>query len=172
MAFSKNITNCISVICNFRNVSPQNTFWERCKKRKCFVIKHLRFYVSQKSENYSHSRAPCAAANRCWLSTTYRVIVKYWHLKSDTFCAFLHVHGNENVFLRQKNLILCHIFNFWFYKNCSTQVSQSLTVNASHAPKKQPPKTRSANYVCKVSKFFWLYTHFARFSCRMCLFLI
>ena len=43
MAFSKNITYCISVICNFRNVSPKNTFWERCKKRKCFVIKHLRF---------------------------------------------------------------------------------------------------------------------------------
>ena len=115
MAFSKNITYCISVICNFRNVSPKNTFWERCKKRKCFVIKHLRFYVSQKSENYSHSRAPCAAANRYWLSTSYRVFVNYWRLFDDTFCTFLHAHGNENVFLRQRNLFLCHIFNFWFY---------------------------------------------------------
>ena len=44
---------------------PEKTrFGRDTKKRKCFVIKHLRFYVSQKSENYSHSRAPCAAARR------------------------------------------------------------------------------------------------------------
>ena len=56
-----------------------------------------------------------AAANRCWLSTSYRVIVNYWRLFYDTFCTFLHAHGNDNVFLRQKNLFLCHIFNVWFY---------------------------------------------------------
>ena len=33
---------------------------------------------------------------------SYRVIVNYWRLFYDTFCTFLHAHGNDNVFLRQK----------------------------------------------------------------------
>ena len=40
---SQNIINCISVICNFKNISRKNTILGRCKKRKYFVIKHLRF---------------------------------------------------------------------------------------------------------------------------------
>lgn len=43
MAFLKNIINCISVICNFKNISRKNTILGRCKKRKYFIIKHLRF---------------------------------------------------------------------------------------------------------------------------------
>ena len=135
---SQNITNCISVICNFRNVSPKNTFWERCKKRKCFVIKHLRFCVSQKSENYSHSRAPCAAANKRWLSMSYRVSVKHWLLFLDSFCLFCHAFSNKNVSFAD-NLFLWHIFYFCFTLNCSicftlkcsTLILQSLTVFAS-----------------------------------------
>ena len=44
---------------------PEKTrFGRNKKKRKCLIIKHLRFQTSQKSEIYSHSRAPCAAARR------------------------------------------------------------------------------------------------------------
>ena len=66
------------------------------------------------SDDYS-STAACAAAKLNWLSTSYMVFVNYWRLFYDTFCTFLHAHGNDNVFLRQKNLFLCHIFNVWFY---------------------------------------------------------
>ena len=44
--------------------------------------------------------------------STYKVIVNYWRHFYDTLCTFLHAHGNENVFLRQNNLILCHIYVF------------------------------------------------------------
>ena len=58
---------------------------------------------------------------------------------------------------------------FGFTINCSTQVSQSLTVNASCNLENYSPQKHSANFVCKVNDFFWLYAHSARFSCRMCL---
>ena len=90
--------------------------YEQKEPRQVPVRQVLASYSTnfQLSVVYS-STAAWAAANRHWLSTTYRVFVNYWRLFDDTFCTFLHAHGNENVFLRQKNLFLCHIFNFWFY---------------------------------------------------------
>lgn len=46
------------------------------------------------SELTYSSTAACATARRYLVSVTYRVSVKYWHLKSDAFCAFLHAHSN------------------------------------------------------------------------------
>ena len=55
------------------------------------------------------STAACAAANRCWLSTSYRVIVNYWRLFDDTFCTFLHAHGNnKRVFTAEKSLSMSY----------------------------------------------------------------
>ena len=60
------------------------------------------------SDIYS-STAACAAANRCWLSTTYRVFVNYWRLFCDTFCTFLHAHGNDKrVFTAEKSLSMSY----------------------------------------------------------------
>ena len=87
--------------------------------------------MSQKYENYSHSRAPCAAANEDWKSAVYRVSVKYWLLFFDTFCAFLHAHSNKNVLNGRWFSFLCKYFKFGFTLNCLTFVLQSLTVYAS-----------------------------------------
>ena len=38
--------------------------------------------------------------------------LNYWRLFDDTFCTFLHAHGNDKRVLRQNNLILCHIYVF------------------------------------------------------------
>lgn len=47
-----------------KSVDRKNTFFQEKQKRKCFVIKHLRFLTVSKSEIYS-STAACAAARRC-----------------------------------------------------------------------------------------------------------
>ena len=49
--FLENITNCISVICNFKNVSRKNTLLGEMQKRKYFIIKHLRFFSISKIRN-------------------------------------------------------------------------------------------------------------------------
>lgn len=46
-----------------KSVDRKNTFFQEKQKRKCFVIKHLRFLTVSKSEIYS-STAACAAASR------------------------------------------------------------------------------------------------------------
>jgi hypothetical protein len=53
---------------------------------------------------------------------------------------------------------LVNILPDHFHCSCITYSGRGIT-----------PKAHSANFVCKVNDFFWLYVHSARFSCRMCL---
>ena len=56
---------------------------------------------------------------------------------------------------------LVNILPDHFHCSCITYSGRGIT-----------PKAHSANFVCKVNDFFWLYVHSARFSCRTCMILI
>ena len=133
----------------------------------------MRFQTSQKSEIYSHSRAPCAAARWCWLSAIYIRTGQHIRCIFRTFCTFCTF---TIVLFQEKN---SYVINFVFiYSFWSTLFGQHLIVplliylHISYAVNELNHTAHSDDFVCKINDFYRHYTHFARFSCRMCLYLI
>lgn len=60
------------------------------------------------------STAACAAARRCWVSVTYRVSVKYWHLFLDSFCSFCLIFQGKNGSMADSFSFLDFIFIMFY----------------------------------------------------------
>ena len=64
-------------------------------------------------DNYS-STAAWAAARRRWVSVTYRVSVKYWHLFLDSFCSFCLIFQGKNGSMADSFSFLDFIFILFY----------------------------------------------------------
>ena len=60
------------------------------------------------------STAAWAAARRCWVSVTYRVSVKYWHLFLDSFCSFCLIFQGKNGSMADSFSFLDFIFILFY----------------------------------------------------------
>lgn len=60
------------------------------------------------------STAAWAAARRCWVSVTYRVSVKYWHLFLDSFCSFCLIFQGKNGSMADSFSFLDFIFIIFY----------------------------------------------------------
>ena len=60
------------------------------------------------------STAAWAAARRCWVSVTYRVSVKYWHLFLDSFCSFCLIFQGKNGSMANSFSFLDFIFILFY----------------------------------------------------------
>ena len=63
---------------------------------------------------YYSSTAACAAARRYWVSVTYRVSVKYWHLFLDSFCSFCLIFQGKNGSMADSFSFLDFIFVLFY----------------------------------------------------------
>ena len=132
------------------------------------IIKHLRFQTSQKSEIYSHSRAPCAAARWCWLSAIYIRTGQHIRCIFRTFCTFCTL---TYVLFQEKTPMLLFLTSFILFGQ-HLIVPLLIYLHISYAVNELNHTAHSDDFVCKINDFYRHYTHFARFSCRMCLYLI
>ena len=60
------------------------------------------------------STAAWAAARRCWVSVTYKVSVKYWHLFLDSFCSFCLIFQGKNGSMANSFSFLDFIFILFY----------------------------------------------------------
>ena len=106
------------------------------------------------------------------------LIISYLHKDWSTyqvhFPYILHVlHVDLRSFSRKNSYVINFdfIYSFW-----STLFGQHLIVplliylHISYAVNELNHTAHSDDFVCKINDFYRHYTHFARFSCRMCLF--
>ena len=91
---------------------------EKCsntkKRGKSLFIKDLPRYYKFKFFAVYSSTAACAAARRYWVSVTYRVSVKYWHLFLDSFCSFCLIFQGKNGSMADSFSFLDFIFIIFY----------------------------------------------------------
>jgi len=131
----------------------------------------------------------------CWFSMIYVLTGQHLSCNFRAFCTFCtlmsrNISQEYSFFLQDirsfckdiqlRNKISLHpIFNFRVITQSGQHVWSTCLVNIlpnhfyychiTYFGTEIIPKAHSANFVCKVNDFFWLYVHSARFSCRMCL---